>query len=156
MLKDWEWERSLQCPLGFDWFDSTDTIICDMRSSPPPWQKTVWKDTISENSISNDTTLKKYTLRSFSQFKSTQKRGGIEERSSEGNFSFFLSLLSLLWNSAFRCLYLSFSPLVFAPFSSTLSETSVHWSSGTLSDLVPYIYFSLPVYNHTGFDLGHA
>ena len=26
----------------------------------------------------------------------------------------FLSLLALLWNSAFRCLYLSFSPLLFA------------------------------------------
>ena len=26
----------------------------------------------------------------------------------------FLSLLAILWNSAFRCLYLSFSPLVFA------------------------------------------
>ena len=28
--------------------------------------------------------------------------------------SFFLSLLAILWNSAFRCLYLSFSPLLFA------------------------------------------
>ena len=26
----------------------------------------------------------------------------------------FLSLLAILWNSAFRCLYLSFSPLLFA------------------------------------------
>ena len=28
----------------------------------------------------------------------------------------FLSLLAILWNSAFRCLYLSFSPLLFTSF----------------------------------------
>ena len=74
----------------------------------------------------------------------------------------FLSLLAILWNSAFRCLYLSFSPLLFAsllftsickaspdshfaflhffsmemvllPVSSTMSQTSIHSSSGILS-----------------------
>ena len=74
----------------------------------------------------------------------------------------FLSLLAILWNSAFRCFYLSFSPLLFAsllvtaickaspdthfaflhffsmgmvliPVSCTMSRTSVHSSSGTLS-----------------------
>ena len=74
----------------------------------------------------------------------------------------FLSLLAILWNCAFRCLYLSFSPLLFAsllftaickaspdnhfaflhffsmgmvliPVSCTMSWTSVHSSSGTLS-----------------------
>src|SRR5574337_36015 len=74
----------------------------------------------------------------------------------------FLSLLAVLWNSAFRCLYLSFSPLLFAsllftaickaspdshfaflhffsmgmvliPVSCTMSRTSFHSSSGTLS-----------------------
>ena len=74
----------------------------------------------------------------------------------------FLSLLAILWNSAFRCLYLSFSPLLFTsllftavckassdshfaflhffflgmgllPVSCTISRTSVHSSSGTLS-----------------------
>ena len=78
----------------------------------------------------------------------------------------FLSLLAILWNSEFRCLYLSFSPLLFASLlfttickafpdrhfaflcffsmgmvlitvSCTMSQTSVHSSSGTLSDLVP-------------------
>ena len=73
----------------------------------------------------------------------------------------FLSLLALLWNSAFRCLYLSFSPLLFTsllftaickaswdshfavlhffsmgvvllPVSYTISRTSVHSSLGTL------------------------
>ena len=70
----------------------------------------------------------------------------------------FLSLLAILWNSAFRCLYLSFSPLLFAsllytaickaspdshfaflhffsmgmvliPVSCTMSQTSLHSSS---------------------------
>ena len=74
----------------------------------------------------------------------------------------FLSLLAVLWNSAFRCLYLSFSPLLFTfllftaickaspdshfaflhffstgmiliPVSCTMLRTSVHSSSGTLS-----------------------
>ena len=74
----------------------------------------------------------------------------------------FLSLLAILWNSAFRCLYLSFFPLLFAsflftaisksypnihfaflhffsmgmvliPVSCTVSRTSIHSSSGTQS-----------------------
>ena len=74
----------------------------------------------------------------------------------------FLSFFAILWNSAFRCLYLSFSPLLFIsllfiaickassysyfaflhffflgmvliPVSCTMSPTSVHSSSGTLS-----------------------
>ena len=97
----------------------------------------------------------------------------------------FLSLLAILWKSTFKWVYLSFSPLLFPsllltaickassdshfaflhlcslgmvllPVSCTLSQTSVHCSSGSPSDLVPYIYFSLPLYNHKGFDLGHA
>src|SRR5574341_1089371 len=74
----------------------------------------------------------------------------------------FLSLFAILWNSAFRCLYLSFSPLLFAsllftaickaspdsyfaflhffsmgmvliPVSCTMSRTSFHSSLHTLS-----------------------
>ena len=74
----------------------------------------------------------------------------------------FLSLLAILWDSAFGCLYLSFSPLLFSsllfiaiykassdshfdflhffflgmvllPLSCTMSQTSVHSASGTLS-----------------------
>ena len=80
----------------------------------------------------------------------------------------FLPLLAILWNSTFKWVYLSFSPL---PFTSllfratcrassdnhfdflhffflgivlihafcTMSRTSVHSSSGTLSDLIPWI-----------------
>ena len=94
----------------------------------------------------------------------------------------FLSLLAILWNSAFRWIYLSFSPLPFASllFSAickassdnlfaflflgmilitaccTMLRTSVHISSGTLSGLIPWIYLSLPRHNHKGFDLGHT
>ena len=35
-------------------------------------------------------------------------------------------------------------------------QCHVHSSSGTLSDLIPWIYFSLPLYDHKGFDLGHT
>ena len=86
------------------------------------------------------------------------------------------------WKFAFRWEYLSFSPLLFTsllstaickassdslfyafifhgdglhPWSCTKSQTSIQSSSGTLSDLLPYIYFSLPLYNHKGFDWGH-
>ena len=90
-----------------------------------------------------------------------------------------------LWNSAFSWVCLSFSPLpftslLFSPIckassdnqfaflhffflgmvlitaSCTMSHTSIHSSSGTLSDLVPWIYLSLPLYNRKGFDLGHT
>ena len=79
----------------------------------------------------------------------------------------FLSLLAILWNSAFKWVYLSFSPLFFSqlsvrppqtaillfctfffflrvvviPVSCKMSQTSVHSSSVTLSDLFPWIYF---------------
>ena len=78
----------------------------------------------------------------------------------------FLSLLAILWNSAFKWEYLSFSPLLFTslfftaickassdshfaffhffflgmvllPVSCTMSKTSVHSSSSTQSNLVP-------------------
>ena len=38
----------------------------------------------------------------------------------------------------------------------TVLRTSIHSSSGTLSDLIPWIYFSLPLYNRRGFDLGRT
>ena len=88
----------------------------------------------------------------------------------------FLSLLALLWNFAFRQVYLSFSALPFAslissaickassynPFtffhffflrmvlittSCTMLENCFHRSSGALSDIIPWSYLSLPLYN---------
>ena len=95
------------------------------------------------------------------------------------------SLLVILWNSAFGWIYLSFFPLplasllfpviykassenhfaflhifffgtVLIPVSCTLSWTSIHSSSGTLSDLIPWFYLSFLLYNHKAFDLGHS
>ena len=97
----------------------------------------------------------------------------------------FLSLLAILQISAFKWAYLSFSPLPFTSLlfsaickassdnhfvswhffylgmvlisaSCTMSWTSIHSSSGTLSDLSPWIYLSLPLYNRKEFDSGHT
>ena len=94
---------------------------------------------------------------------------------------FYLSML--FFETAFRQVYLSFSPLPFASLhftatcktsldnrfaflhffflrmvlittSCTMWWTSVHSSSGTPSDLIPWIYLSFPVYDCKGFDLG--
>ena len=92
-----------------------------------------------------------------------------------------LSLLAILWNSAFKWVYLSFSPLplafllfsaickvssdnhfaffyfffsgmVLITVSCTKSQTSIHNSLGTLSDLILWIYLSLLLNNHKGLD----
>ena len=98
-----------------------------------------------------------------------------------GRFS--CHLLAIPWNSAFKWVYVFFFPLPFTSHfsaickascnhlaflhffflgmvlitaSSTLLGTSIHISSDTLSDLIPWIYLSLPVCNRNGFDLGHT
>ena len=91
----------------------------------------------------------------------------------------FLAFLAILWSSAFKWVYLSFSPLSLASLylpiykvssdnhfiflhlfflrmvlitaSCRMSWTSVHSSSGTLSDLIPWIYLLLPLHNRKGF-----
>ena len=97
----------------------------------------------------------------------------------------YLSLLAILWNSTIKWVFVSFSPLLFAsllftatckassdshfaflhffflgmvliPVSCIMLQTSIHSSSGTLSDLIPWIYLSLPLYNCKGFDLDHT
>ena len=98
----------------------------------------------------------------------------------------FSSLLALPWNSAFKWVYLSFSPL---PLASLLSSAifkassdnhfaflhlfflgmvlitasyTMSWTPSTvlqalcLSDLILWIYLSCPLYNCKGFDLGHT
>ena len=97
-----------------------------------------------------------------------------------------LSVLPILWNSAFRLIYLSFSPLPFTSFlfSATCKASSdnhfafLHfcflgmvWSlprvqcykppyivlqALCLPDLIPWIYLLLPLYNSKEFDLGHT
>ena len=54
----------------------------------------------------------------------------------------------------FACLHLFFLGMVLIPVSCTMSRTSIHSSSGTLSDLISWIYLSLLLYNCKGFDLG--
>ena len=95
----------------------------------------------------------------------------------------FLYLIAILWNSAFKWVYLfsftfylsSFLSYLWGLFrwtfcflhvfflrvvlntaSCTMSWTFVHNSLGTLSDLTPWIYLSLPLYNCKGFNLGHS
>ena len=98
----------------------------------------------------------------------------------------FLSLLAILWNSAFRWIYLSFYPLPFTSlvFSAICKASSdnhfafcISFSWGwswplppvqchdlpsivlqalCLSGLIPWIYLPLPLYNSKGFDLGHT
>ena len=98
----------------------------------------------------------------------------------------FLSLLAILWNSALRWVYLSYSPLLFASllFSAVCKASSdkhfaffnlfflemvliiascqchdplsIVLQAHCLSDLIPWIYLILLLYNHKGFDLGHT
>ena len=97
----------------------------------------------------------------------------------------FLSLLASLWNSAFNGYIFPFLLCFSLPFFSQLfirppqtatvlfcisfswgwswflspvqchKPPSILHQTLCLSDLVPYIYFSLPLYSHKGFDLGH-
>ena len=97
----------------------------------------------------------------------------------------FLISPAILWNSAFKWVYLSFSPLLLASLlftatckassdshfaflhffflgmvlitaSCTVSQTSLHSSSGTLSiRSAPLNLFLTSLYNGKGFDLGH-
>jgi len=79
-------------------------------------------------------------------------------------FPFLLCFLLLFLFSAickasldnhFAFLHFFFLEVVFITASCAMSWTSVLSSSGTLSDLIPWIYLWLPLYNCKGFDLGH-
>ena len=99
------------------------------------------------------------------------------------SFKVFLTLLAILWISAFSWVHLSLSPLPLLLFFSQVfvrppQTTLLHffllglfWSllpiqcfkppstvlqALYLSDLVPWVYFLLPLYNHKGSDLGHT
>ena len=88
------------------------------------------------------------------------------QSTSNGYIFPFLLCFSLLFFSVI-CKASSHSHLDFGHFfflrmvliavSCTMSQTSVHSTSGTLSiRSSPLICFSLPLYNHKGFDLGHT
>ena len=51
----------------------------------------------------------------------------------------------------FAFLHFFFLGMVLITASCTISGTSIYTSSGTISDLIPWIYLSLPLYNHRDF-----
>ena len=91
-----------------------------------------------------------------------QEEKGMTEDEMVGSFS-PLSFASLLFtaicktssDNRFAFLHFFFLAVVLITASCTVSRTS-HSSSGTLSDLIPWIFLSLPLYNRKGFDLGHT
>ena len=68
----------------------------------------------------------------------------------------FTAIFNASSDSHFAFVHLFFFGMALIHVPYTVSQTSVHSPSGTLSDLVPYIYFSLSLYNHKGFDLGYT
>ena len=66
----------------------------------------------------------------------------------------FSAICKALSDNHFGFLHFFFLGMVLIPASYTVSQASFHSSSGTLSELIPWIYFSLPLYK--GFDLGHT
>ena len=79
------------------------------------------------------------------------------------SFLFSLPLASLLFSAickvssenCFAFLHFFFFRMGLITSSCRMSWTSIHSSSGTLSDLIPWIYFSLSLYNHKGLDLAY-
>ena len=69
---------------------------------------------------------------------------------------FFLNFFKASSDNHFAFLCFFFLGMVLITSSCTMSRTSVHSSLGPLSDLILWIYLSLPLYNHKGFDLGHT
>ena len=76
------------------------------------------------------------------------------------SFAFHCLLSSAIHKASsdnhFAFLHFFFLEMVMVTTSCTMLQTPIHSSSGTLSDLIPWIYFSLPLYNCKGFDLGHT
>ena len=73
-------------------------------------------------------------------------------------FAFFLfsAICKGSSDSHFAFLHFFFLGMVLITVSCTVLWTSIHSSSGTLSDLIPWIYLSLSLYNGKGFDLGYT
>ena len=72
------------------------------------------------------------------------------------SLSSFLSYLLSSSDSHFGFLHFFSLHMVLIIASCTMLWTSIHSSSGTLSDLIPWIYLSLPLYNLKGVNLGHT
>ena len=61
--------------------------------------------------------------------------------------SFFSTICKASSDNHFAFLHLFFLGMVLITVSCTMSRTSLYSSSGTLSDLIPGIYLSLPLYS---------
>ena len=76
----------------------------------------------------------------------------------------FLLCLSRLFSAIYKAssdnhfafLHFFFLGMVLITASCKTLWTSIHSSSGTLSNLIPWIYLSLPLYNCKAFDFGHT
>ena len=62
----------------------------------------------------------------------------------------------LTTHNNFAFLHFFFLGMILLTASYTMSWTSVHNSSGALSDLIPWVYLSLPLYYCKEFNLGHT
>ena len=68
----------------------------------------------------------------------------------------FTAILRLPQPAILLFLHFFFMGIVLILVSCAMSWTSVHSSSGILSDLIPWVYLSLPLCNRKGFYLGHT
>ena len=68
----------------------------------------------------------------------------------------FAALHKASSDSHFALLHFFCLGMVLVTASCRMLQTSVHSPSGTLPDLILWIYLSLQLYNHKGFDLGHT
>ena len=69
---------------------------------------------------------------------------------------FFSQLFVRSPRQPFTFLYFFFLGMVLITASCTMSRNSIHSFSKTQSDLICWIYLSLPLYNHKGYDLGQT
>ena len=80
------------------------------------------------------------------------------------SFLFSLCLASLLFSAIWKAssdnnfafLHFFFSGMVLITAFCSMSRNSIHSSSGTLWNLIPWIYLSLSLYICNGSDLGHT
>ena len=71
-------------------------------------------------------------------------------------FLLFSTICKASSNNHFAFFHFFFWGIFLITASYTMLRICIHSSSGSLSDLIPWIYLLLPLYNHTGFDLGNT
>ena len=68
----------------------------------------------------------------------------------------FSTICKAFTDNHFALLHFFFLEMILVTVYCTVLQSSIHSSSGTLSDVIPWIYLSLPLYNHKWFHLGHT